>query len=104
MHDDPRSPAPPPRPSWRRGWTYTLARCALLIGTLALLGGGGLWWLLHHVAPPWFVPRVVFEWLVATVAPYAAWVGAALGVVVGFFGSIGVVILDARRGRLSKVR
>ncbi len=100
MENEPRDP----RPTWRRGWLYTLFKCSLLMASLAAVGAGALWWLLHRVSPPWFIPRPVFEWLVDTLAPYAAWIGGALGAFVGFLGSLGVVVYDARKGRLSKVR
>lgn len=93
-----------PEPAWRRGWLYTLVKCALLMAGLAALGAGGLWWLLHHVQPPWFVPRVVYEWILETVAPYAAWIGGILGAFLGLLGSLGVVAYDARKGRLTRVR
>jgi hypothetical protein len=88
----------------RRGWPWTLFKCAMLFAAFAGLGAVGLWMLLHRIEPPWFIPRVVFAWLVEKAAPFAAWIGAALGAFVGFLGSVVVVIRDARKGRLSKVR
>ena len=100
MNDD--APSPPKR-SRRRGWRYTLLKCALVIATFAAVGGGGLWWLLHHVSAPWFIPRFIFVWLVENIAPYAAWVGGAVGAFLGFIASLFVIAFDAARGKLSKV-
>lgn len=101
MRDDPRSRS---KATGRRGWPWTLLKCAIVLGLFAAAGAASLWWLLHQVDAPWFIPRVVFAWLVAKVSPYAAWIGGAVGAFVGFLASLGVVIVDAKRGRLSKVR
>ncbi len=99
---DNEAPSAPKRPR-RHGWRRTLLKCAILVVSLGALGAGGLWWLVHHVGAPWFIPRFIFEWLVANAAPYALWIGGVLGAVVGFFGSVLVILIDAARGRLSKV-
>ncbi len=103
---DPLSPSdlPPPPPPPRGGWLRTLARCVGVTALLSALGAAALWWLLHRVAPPWFLPRAVFEWLLAHVAPYAAWLGAIVGAIAGFLTSVGILSWDARRGRLSRLR
>lgn len=101
MNDE--APSPSSKRARRHGWRRTLLKCAALIAALALVGSGGLWWLVHHVGAPWFIPRIVFEWLVANVAPYALWVGAILGAIVGFVASLFVIAVDAARGRLSKL-
>lgn len=100
MRDDPRNR----KTSGRRGWPWTLLKCAIVFALFATAGAVSLWWLLHQVEAPWFIPRVVFEWLLSKVAPYAAWIGGAVGAFVGFLASLGVVIVDAKRGKLSKVR
>jgi hypothetical protein len=94
---------PMPAPTWRRGWSWTLLKCLIL--TAALMAGGALalHLLLAAVVPPWYVPRPVYEWLLQNVRPYALWLGALLGGVVGFFGSVGVVLFDARRGNVARV-
>ncbi|MBK6533914.1 MAG: hypothetical protein IPF99_31350 [Deltaproteobacteria bacterium] len=94
---------PEPSPSWRRGWSYTALKCLVLTAALMGVGALALHLLLATVAPPWYVPRPVFEWLMENVRPYALWLGAALGGFVGFLGSLGVVVFDARRGRLKRV-
>jgi hypothetical protein len=88
----------------RRGWLWTLGKCAVLLAVCAGLGALGLWMLLHRIEPPWFVPRAVFVWLVERAGPFAAWLGAALGAFAGFLASVAVVMRDARKGRLSKLR
>lgn len=90
-------------PTWRRGWAYTALKCLALTAALTGLGALALHLLLGSVTPPWFVPRPVFEWLLETLRPYALWAGAALGGFVGCLGSVGVVLFDARRGRLTRV-
>jgi len=76
----------------------------MLFVLFAALGALGLWMLLHRIEAPWFIPRVVFAWLVEKVAPIAAWVGAVLGAFMGFLAAVVVVIRDARKGRLSRLR
>lgn len=90
-------------PTRRRGWPRTLLKCLLLTSVLAGLGALALHLLLAQIVPPWFVPKAVFEWLMENVRPYALVLGVALGGFVGFLGSIGVVIWDARKGRLTRV-
>lgn len=92
-----------PVASPRRGWPWTILKCLILMAVLAALGALGLHLLLAKVVPPWFVPKAVFEWLMEHVRPYALVLGAALGGFVGFLGSLGVVVWDARKGRLSRV-
>lgn len=98
--DSERGSLPPQR---RYGWPYTLAKCALVTAGSGALGAGALWWLLHRLDRPWFIPGPVFRWLVEVVLPYALWVGGAVGVFVGLLFSVGVVAYDARRGRLTRV-
>jgi hypothetical protein len=76
----------------------------MVTGTFAAVGAASLWWLLHRVGAPWFIPEVVFAWLVEVVAPYAAWVGGFVGLFFGFIASVIVIVVDASRGRLSKLR
>lgn len=95
---------PPSPPKGRRGWPWTLFKCAMLFAGFAAFGAVAIWMLLHRVEAPWFIPRIVFAWLIEKVAPYAAWIGGAIGAFFGFLGSVVVVIRDARKGRLSKVR
>src|SRR5690242_8284830 len=85
------------------GWGPTLLKCAVLMASLAAVGALALHLLLQRVVPPWYVPRVVFEWLVTHPRPYALALGAAAGAFAGFLGSIGVVVWDARKGRLTRV-
>jgi hypothetical protein len=94
-----------PTPSTRRnGWFWTILKCLILMAVLAAGGALALHLLMEKVVPPWFVPRAVFEWLMEHVRPYALVLGAAAGGFVGFLGSVGVVIWDARKGRLTRVR
>ena len=90
-------------PSWRNGWTWTALKCLTLTAALMGLGALTLHLLLGAVVPPWYLPKPVFEWLMENVRPWALWLGAALGGFVGFLGSIGVVLFDARKGRLPRV-
>lgn len=90
-------------PTWRRGWTWTALKCLTLTAVLMGLGALTLHLLLGAVVPPWYLPKPVFEWLMENVRPWALWLGAALGGFVGFLGSIGVVLFDARKGRLPRV-
>jgi hypothetical protein len=97
-------PTTPEAPSTRRpGWSWTLLKCLILTAVLAAGGALALHLLLASVVPPWYVPKPVFEWLMQNVRPIALWLGAALGGFVGFLGSIGVVVFDARRGKLTRV-
>lgn len=91
------------KPAPRRGWSWTLVKCLALMAVFMGLGALALHLLLAAVVPPWYVPKAVFEWLMENVRPYALGLGAALGGVVGFFGSVGVVVYDARKGRLTRV-
>lgn len=88
----------------RRGWSYTLFKCAALMGTTGGIGALALYLLVRSVEVPWFIPKPVYEWLLHTVGPWAAVIGAVLGVLVGALGSVGVIVYDARKGRLSRVR
>ncbi len=93
----------PTTPTWRRGWTWTAIKCLTLTAALMGLGALALHLLLGTLVPPWYIPKPVFEWLMENVRPYALWLGAALGGFVGFLGSLGVVLFDARKGRLPRV-
>lgn len=85
------------------GWSRTLLKCALTVAALAALGALGLWWLLHRVEMPWFIPRALIEWLMEHARPIALWLGAVLGALLGLLASVGIVVYDARKGRLSRV-
>lgn len=100
-NDTPSRPAPAPR--WRRGWPWTLIKCALLTAITAAVGVVGMYYLVHSIEPPWYIPGPVYEWFMAHLAPYALWLGGIAGAFVGFLGSVGVVVYDAKRGRLSRV-
>jgi len=91
------------REETRRGWPWTLLKCLLTVLALAGLGALALWALLNGIEPPWFVPRPVLEWIMEHVRPYALWVGAFLGALLGMLASVGIVVYDARKGRLSRV-
>lgn len=91
-----------PRPPGR-GWPRTLLKCLLATALLAALGAASLWWLLHRVELPWFIPRAVIEWLMEHARPVALLVGAALGALAGLLASVGIVVYDARKGRLNRV-
>jgi hypothetical protein len=86
-----------------RGWGRTLLKCLLTITALAALGALSLWWLLNHLELPWFIPRALIEWIMEHVRPVALAVGAALGALAGLLASVGIVVWDARKGRLSRV-
>ena len=86
------------------GWLWTLGKCVALLVIGAGLGALGVWMLLHRIEAPWFIPRALFAWLMERVGPFAAWLGAALGALLGLLASVAVVIRDARKGRLPKVR
>jgi hypothetical protein len=86
-----------------RGWGRTLLKCLLTITALAALGALSLWWLLNHLELPWFIPRALLEWIMEHVRPVALAVGAALGALAGLLASVGIVVWDARKGRLSRV-
>jgi len=90
-------------PTWRHGWTWTALKCLTLTAALMGLGALALHLLLGAVVPPWYLPNPVFEWLMENVRPWALWLGAALGGFLGFLGSVGVVLFDARKGRLPRV-
>ena len=92
-------PETPPR----RGWTWTILKCALLITVSAALFAGALYWMVHLVTPPWFVPKFIFEWVVTHLTPYALAAGGVFGAFLGFLGAPFVVFNDARRGRLTRV-
>ena len=91
------------RSAERRGWGYTLLKCLFAVAMLAALGAGALWWLLNHLELPWFIPRALIEWIMEHVRPVALWIGAALGALAGLLASVGIVVWDARKGRLSRV-
>ncbi len=86
-----------------RGWGRTLLKCLLTMLALAGLGALALWWLLNHLELPWFIPRALIEWIMEHVRPVALAVGAALGALAGLLASVGIVVWDARKGRLSRV-
>ena len=69
-------------------------RTRVIYAVIGFVIAAGLGWTFH---------AQVFEWLMENVRPYALWLGAALGGFVGFLGSVGVVVFDARRGRLKRV-
>lgn len=91
------------RDETRRGWPRTLLKCLLTVVALALAGALALWGLLHGIEAPWFIPRAVLAWVMEHVRPYALGVGAFLGAILGLLASVGIVVWDARKGRLSRV-
>lgn len=94
-HDDP--------PSARGGWPRTLLKCGLGTLTTALLGAGLMALLLWWLPAPWWLPKAVLDWLRLTLGPYALGLGAFLGALLGLPLSAGIILWDARKGRLSKV-
>ncbi|MBL8601730.1 MAG: hypothetical protein JNK72_07390 [Myxococcales bacterium] len=88
----------------RRGWGYTLLKCFLSTMTLAALGAAGVFFLLRGAEAPWFIPEAVFAWLHGAFWPVAMAVGAVLGGLLGLPLSVLIVIADASRGRLKKLR
>lgn len=87
----------------RHGWPFTLGKCAFVTSGSTAVMAVTFWWILRHLDRPWFIPVPVYQWLIETVLPYALWVGGALGLFFGVISSIGIVVLDARRGRLTRL-
>lgn len=93
-------------PSWRRGWTWTLIKCGATTLTLAIAGTVALVALLRSLLgrlPGWLPEswtRWLFEWLLA----HIWFVGPVIGALVGLLVSAGIVVIDAKRGRLTRVR
>ncbi len=108
MGDQSRSGGDPVKtyPAWRKGWTWTLMKCATALVTTALAGVGALWvvlrWLLTRM--PGWLPASWLERLFRWALTHVWFVGVFAGLFVGLVLSLGIVILDARAGRLTRVR
>lgn len=100
---DPQSQRP--RPAWRTGWTWTLIKCAVTTVATALAGTGAMFLLIRLLLdklPGWLPStwvRWAFEWLLA----HVWFVGPALGALLGLLISAGIVVFDAKRGRLTRL-
>jgi hypothetical protein len=70
------------------------------------IGGfaGLLWWLVQSWDAPWWLPKEVYDWILSRGGLAAAVLGGLLGGVLGFFTSVFMVLWDARKGRLTRVR
>ncbi len=114
MHndDDARDPSPltststARRTSWRTGWTWTLIKCALATITSALLGTAGLVVALRALLAwlPGWLPNSWVEWLFAWALRHVWFIGPVVGVVVGALISTAIIAVDAKRGRLTRIR
>jgi hypothetical protein len=93
-------------PAWRQGWTWTLIKCAIVNVTAALLGGVALLWFIRRVLDklPGWLPEAWVRWLGDWVLRHVWFVGPVLGLLVGLVVSVGVVIYDAKKGRLTKLK
>ena len=93
-------------PAWRTGWTWTLIKCATTIAAAAVAASGVLFWLISKLLeklPGWLPAswaRWAFEWLLS----HLWFIGPIVGVFVGLIVSAGIVLVDAKRGKLTKIK
>jgi hypothetical protein len=99
--------APAPRfPSRRRGWTWTLVKCAVAMITAALVATVALVAFLRSLLGwlPGWLPNSWAEWLFTWMLKHVWFVGPILGLLIGALISVGIVVVDAKRGRLTRIR
>jgi hypothetical protein len=107
--DDDSTPAPQSArattPRRRGGWGWTLVKCAIAVVVSALAGGVALFVLLHGLLDrlPGWLPRSWMRWLFEWVLRHVWFVGPAIGVLLGLVVSTVIIVVDAKRGRLSRL-
>lgn len=87
----------------RRGWSWALIKCLITTFVSTLLGAFGLWAVVRWAELPWYIPKAIYDWLMENVAPLAPYIGGAVGLLVGLALSVLIVVVDAMRGKLSRV-
>ncbi len=102
-------PTPPRRvdtiPGWRTGWTWTLLKCGALVAACVAAATGALYYALHSLLgrlPDW-LPEKLTRWAFEWALQHLWFLGPAVGVSVGVLLSAGVVVFDAKRGRLKRL-
>ena len=92
-------------PLQRRGWAWTLIKCAVATVISAVAGGVALLMLLRGLLGhlPGWLPSSWAMWLFGWLLRHVWFVGPLLGAVVGLLLSTAIVVIDAKRGRLSRV-
>ena len=92
-------------PLQRRGWTWTLIKCAVATILSAIAGGLALFvvlrGLLGHL--PGWLPASWAAWLFGWLLRHVWFVGPILGALVGLLVSTAIVVIDAKRGRLRRI-
>jgi hypothetical protein len=93
-------------PSWRRGWTWTLIKCGVATLVLAVAGTLALIAVLRNLLDrlPGWLPESWSRWLFEWILGHVWFVGPVIGVLVGLLVSAGIVVVDAKRGKLTRVR
>jgi hypothetical protein len=93
-------------PAWRKGWPWTLIKCVTTLAVTVAAATSLMLWLLRDLVgrlPGWLPSPVVerlFQWLLKYVWVFGPLAGLALGLVM----SLGIVVYDAKRGRLTRVK
>ncbi len=97
--------AKPARRPQRRGWTWTLIKCGIAMVLSAIVGTIALMVLLHALLTklPGWLPSSWARWLFEWVLHHVWFVGPLVGLVLGSLVSVAIVIVDAKRGRLTRV-
>lgn len=92
-------------PAWRTGWTWTLIKCAAVIAACVAAATGALYYALQALLgklPDW-LPEKLTRWAFEWAMQHLWFIGPVLGVFVGVVFSTGVVVFDAKRGKLKKL-
>lgn len=104
--ETPRPHAVKTLPAWRTGWTWAFIKCAAVLVVSVAGATAALYYALHSLLgrlPEWLPERVtrwVFEWALR----HLWFVGPVAGLSFGAVLCAGIVVYDAKRGRLPKVR
>jgi len=92
-------------PAWRQGWPWTLIKCAAALVTTSGFSTGAIYllvrWMMSKL-PDW-VPTAWVQMLFDWILKHVWFVGPLFGLLIGGYLALGIVVYDAKKGKLTRI-